>query len=253
MSELVCELVPDSPSNLFRMETCLWCDVAGFQWWSSVFVWVCALIGPLAHVRSRHRRHRRSRRCWCCCCGESQCFSAIREQQQLNAKRPIEDGGNYCLAFTVETYLLACHAQLSPAHVCVCLSVCMCLCVQECISVWCLQVHLPPCVCSFRWAHLPINGCCSVRVCLSVSVQSQRLLCLWISVCVCVCVCVCVKAYMQYFDGRIIKYVHCSTFFVVSFGFFGFSSSLSLSPTHTHTHTHMNTHKHKHTLISFLH
>lgn len=47
----------------------------------------------------------------------NQCFRAIREQQQLNANRPIEDGCNYCLAFALERYLLACHAQLSSVRV----------------------------------------------------------------------------------------------------------------------------------------
>lgn len=75
----------------------------------ALFLFECVpLIGPLVRVY-----------CCSCCCGESQCFSAIRERQQLNANRPIEDGGNYCLAFLLERYRLACHTQLSSARVCV--------------------------------------------------------------------------------------------------------------------------------------
>lgn len=72
------------------------------------FLFECVpLIGHLAHARCF---------CCCCCCGESQCFRAIREPQQLNANRPIEDGCNYCLAFALEKYPIACHAQLSSVR-----------------------------------------------------------------------------------------------------------------------------------------
>lgn len=132
------------------------------------------LIGALVQACRRRRRCRRH----CCCCGESQCFSAIRERRQLNANRPIEDGGNYCLAFAMERYLLACHAQLSSACVCVCVresvfqrkslqvlfvSVCVLISMSSSVYKW-----IPRCTCVFMSVSVQFCTCYVCILCVCV-------------------------------------------------------------------------------------
>lgn len=141
--EIRFKFVKISPANLCQMlglTSLKWKHVCNLMLQAcsdgAPFLFECVpLIGPLVQACRC--------RCRCCCCGgESQCFGAIREWQQLNANRPIEDGGNYCLAFASERYRLACHAQLSSARACAR----VCLCVRVCVCKICVSVRAYFCV-----------------------------------------------------------------------------------------------------------